>query len=71
MQKRELARIRGAIKQSLQADLTQFLGKRNLSAFIEIKKVYDRELFSGIDLNIRLKKSIKKLIPTLRTYDEE
>jgi len=71
IQRRELAGIRGAIKQSLQGDLKSFLGKRDLTAFIEIKKAYDRESPNGLDMKLRLQKAIKLLIPTFGKYMHE
>jgi len=64
--RRVLPRIRGAIKQSLQADLNNFLGKRDMKAFFEITKAYDREMPD--DMQLRLSKSIKTLIPTFGKY---
>jgi len=67
--KRGLARIRGAIKQSLQADLNQLLGKRDLNAFKEIKKAYDRE--EPYETEERLQKAIKSIIPSSRKHKQD
>jgi len=67
--KRALLRIRGSIKQSLQADLNKLLGKRDLKAFEEIKKSYDREdIYETED---RLKNAVKSIIPSSRKHKEE
>lgn len=66
--KSKLSRIRGAIKQSLQADLNQLLGKRDLKAFKEIKKAYDREM--PYETEERLQNAIKSILPTSRKHKQ-
>ena len=52
-----LADVRGELKQSLQADIKKFLGKRSLTASTEITKAHDYEF--GDETYQRIKKSLQ------------